>query len=100
EHAQAWRRAGHEVETLPAEQLLAQRGRFDAVVLIHPNNPGGDSFQRDGLLALHAELGRRGGWLLIDEAFMDATPERSLCGESARDGLIVLRSAGKFFGLA
>ncbi|MEI2431248.1 threonine-phosphate decarboxylase CobD [Lysobacter yananisis] len=100
EHAHAWRRAGHAVETLPAHELLAQRGRLDAVVLIHPNNPGGERFEREALLALHQDLAARGGWLLIDEAFMDATPERSLCGESARDGLIVLRSAGKFFGLA
>jgi cobalamin biosynthetic protein CobC len=37
---------------------------------------------------------------VVDEAFMDATPEYSLCRHSARPGLIVLRSLGKFFGLA
>lgn len=100
EHAHAWRRAGHAVETLPAAQLLAQAPRLDVVVLIHPNNPGGERFERDALLALHAQLAARGGWLLLDEAFMDATPEHSLCGETERDGLIVLRSVGKFFGLA
>lgn len=100
EHAHAWRRAGHAVESLGADLLLAQRERFDVIVLIHPNNPGGERFEPAQLLAVHAELQARGGWLLIDEAFMDATPERSLCGESAREGLIVLRSAGKFFGLA
>ncbi|WP_394540093.1 threonine-phosphate decarboxylase CobD [Lysobacter enzymogenes] len=100
EHAHAWRRAGHRVDTLCADELLAQRERFDVIVLIHPNNPGGERFERESLLALHRELGARGGWLLVDEAFMDATPERSLCGDSARDGLIVMRSAGKFFGLA
>src|SRR5690606_5656258 len=36
----------------------------------------------------------------VDEAFMDVTPEHSLCPYSARPGLIVLRSLGKFFGLA
>ncbi|MFK3646988.1 threonine-phosphate decarboxylase CobD [Lysobacter enzymogenes] len=100
EHAHAWRRAGHAVETLAGDDLLAQRERYDVVVLIHPNNPGGDRFERDALLALQQMLAARGGWLLIDEAFMDATPERSLCGDTAREGLIVLRSAGKFFGLA
>lgn len=100
EHAHAWRRAGHAVETLSADELLARRGDFDAIVLIHPNNPGGERFEREALLSLHQELRARDGWLLIDEAFMDATPERSLCGETWRDGLIVLRSAGKFFGLA
>ncbi|MGO1071179.1 threonine-phosphate decarboxylase CobD [Lysobacter sp. CA199] len=100
EHAHAWRRAGHAVETAPAAELFARAEAFDVIVLIHPNNPGGDAFEREALIALHSELAARGGWLLIDEAFIDATPERSVCADSARAGLIVLRSVGKFFGLA
>lgn len=100
EHAQAWRRAGHEVELRPAAELLAEAARYDVIVLIHPNNPGGDSFEVDALLALHASLATRGGWLVVDEAFIDVTPQRSLCGFSDREGLVVLRSVGKFFGLA
>ncbi|MHB8912678.1 MAG: threonine-phosphate decarboxylase, partial [Lysobacter sp.] len=99
EHAHAWRKAGHHVETHPAAVLVADVDRFDVVVLIHPNNPGGDTFERDVLLRLHAALAARGGWLVVDEAFIDATPEHSLADEQ-RDGLIVLRSVGKFFGLA
>jgi len=45
-------------------------------------------------------LGRPGGWLVIDEAFMDATPASSLAAHAHLPGLIVLRSLGKFFGLA
>lgn len=100
EHAHAWRSAGHAVECLPAENLFEQHERFDVIVLIHPNNPGGERFERAQLLALHSALARRGGWLVVDEAFMDATPDASLCDASDRDGLIVLRSVGKFFGLA
>ncbi|KRD30090.1 threonine-phosphate decarboxylase [Lysobacter sp. Root916] len=100
EHAHAWRQAGHTVELCESERLLAQSERYDVVVLIHPNNPGGERYERAALLDLHARLAARGGWLLIDEAFIDATPERSLCADSARSGLIVLRSVGKFFGLA
>lgn len=100
EHAHAWHQAGHHVISLPAADLLARDDDFDVIVLIHPNNPGGDRFVRDALLALHARLAARGGWLVVDEAFMDATPEHSLCPEAAREGLIVLRSVGKFFGLA
>ena len=100
EHAHAWREAGHTVETLPAGELLASASRFDVIVLIHPNNPGGDVFTRDSLLQLHAQLAARGGWLIVDEAFIDASPGHSLAGCSDRDGLIVLRSVGKFFGLA
>ncbi|MGH8566483.1 MAG: aminotransferase class I/II-fold pyridoxal phosphate-dependent enzyme, partial [Gammaproteobacteria bacterium] len=40
------------------------------------------------------------GWLVVDEAFMDPTPAHSLAAYCARPGLIVLRSLGKFFGLA
>lgn len=100
EHAHAWREAGHAVETLPADELLAHAGRFDVIVLIHPNNPAADTFARDALLALHATLAARGGWLVVDEAFIDATPAHSLADASDREGLVVLRSVGKFFGLA
>ena len=100
EHAHAWQRAGHVVEHADAASLFAHARRYDVVVLIHPNNPGGECFERDALLALHEQLARRGGWLVVDEAFIDATPERSLCALAARPGLIVLRSVGKFFGLA
>lgn len=100
EHAHAWRAAGHEVETLAADALLSAHERFDVVALIHPNNPGGERFERATLLALHCALAPRGGWLVVDEAFIDATPHDSLCDASDREGLIVLRSVGKFFGLA
>ena len=55
-----------------------------------------------GLLGLdwRAQLAARGGWLIVDEAFMDATPELSLAPGCDQRGLIVLRSLGKFFGLA
>lgn len=100
EHAQAWERAGHVVERLPAATLLATAARYDVIVLIHPNNPGGERFDPAPLLELHAQLQQRGGWLVLDEAFMDTTPAPSLAGEAWREGLIVLRSPGKFFGLA
>jgi L-threonine-O-3-phosphate decarboxylase len=100
EHAQAWARTGHAVRRADAATLLAGADAFDVVVLIHPNNPGGESFAPAALLALHARLAERGGWLVVDEAFMDVAPEASLCPYSEREGLVVLRSAGKFFGLA
>ncbi|KZC16299.1 threonine-phosphate decarboxylase [Rhodanobacter sp. FW510-R12] len=100
EHAQAWQRAGHDVEVMAAATLLTPPPRHDVIVLIHPNNPGGDRFDTAQLLRLHAELSARGGWLIVDEAFMDASPAHSLCVHTGTEGLIVLRSMGKFFGLA
>jgi cobalamin biosynthesis protein CobC len=100
EHAYAWQRAGHQVIELAATELLARVDDVDVMVLIHPNNPGGDRFDPARLLACRARLAARGGWLIVDEAFMDATPDDSLCSHSASEGLIVLRSVGKFFGMA
>jgi cobalamin biosynthetic protein CobC len=85
---------------MAASLLLERVDDYDVIVLIHPNNPGGERFDREALLACHARLGARGGWLIVDEAFMDVTPDDSLCPFSARDGLAVLCSVGKFFGLA
>jgi L-threonine-O-3-phosphate decarboxylase len=100
EHAQAWRRAGHRVDQRVAAELIANAARYDVIVLIHPNNPGGERFGLQEMLDVHAELAARGGWLVVDEAFMDATPQHSLCAYTDSEGLIVLRSVGKFFGLA
>ncbi|GLQ88494.1 threonine-phosphate decarboxylase CobD [Dyella flagellata] len=100
EHAHAWQRAGHYVTVQAVDTLLTSIGAWDVLVLIHPNNPGGERFEVEQLLSMHAELAARGGWLVVDEAFMDVTPQQSLCPYTDRTGLIVLRSAGKFFGLA
>lgn len=100
EHAYAWQRAGHQVTSQAADALLADLSAWDVLVLIHPNNPGGERFDLDALLHAHGELAKRGGWLVVDEAFMDVTPQHSLCRYADREGLIVLRSVGKFFGLA
>ncbi len=100
EHAHAWRIAGHNVMALGHESLGREIGACDVVILIQPNNPTGTRWPKEALLAWHAELAARGGWLVLDEAFMDATPEDSLAAFSDRPGLIVLRSLGKFFGLA
>ena len=100
EHAYAWRNAGHEVAGVAAERLDEVVQGSDVLLLIHPNNPTGARFPVEQLLAWHARLAARGGWLVVDEAFMDDTPEHSLCRHTVREGLIVLRSLGKFFGLA
>lgn len=100
EHAHAWQRAGHTVNALTFNAIPAAIDAVDVLVLAHPNNPTGQRVAREQLLAWHAQLSARGGWLVVDEAFMDTTPEDSLAAATSRDGLIVLRSLGKFFGLA
>jgi len=98
EHAAAWAAAGHEVATVTTpETLLAG---WDVALVTNPNNPDGRRLAPAWLTALAEALARRGGWLVVDEAFADLEPALSLAPESARPGLIVLRSFGKFFGLA
>ena len=70
------------------------------LLVCNPNNPTGEIFPRTQLLDWHRRLQHRGGWLIVDEAYADCVPELSLAADSACDGLIVLRSLGKFFGLA
>ena len=100
EHAHAWQGAGHQVSLINAETIDAVISQLDVLVLVHPNNPTGVCFSLEQLLDWHEQLSSRGGWLVVDEAFMDVTPEHSLVSYSSRPGLIVLRSLGKFFGLA
>ncbi len=100
EHAQAWRRAGHEVVALEAVQIDAAVERLDVLVLANPNNPDGQCFPPEMLLAWRERLAEHGGWLVVDEAFADVAPQASLAVHSHLPGLIVLRSLGKFFGLA
>lgn len=100
EHAHAWQRCGHDVVGVHADEILQAGTTAQVVVIVNPNNPTGKLFNRDELLYLYVQLAARGGWLIMDEAFMDATPEHSLASFCPRPGLIVLRSLGKFFGLA
>lgn len=100
EHAHAWKRYHHTVSAVTPEQIDAALPDTDVLIITHPNNPTGDVFPVARLLDWHAQLTGRGGWLIVDEAFMDATPELSIASHTARPGLIVLRSLGKFFGLA
>jgi cobalamin biosynthetic protein CobC len=102
EHASGWRKAGHRLVTLDAdvEAIDAGLDALDVLILINPNNPTGKLWEKRQLLDWHERLSARGGWLLVDEAFMDGLPELSLSSLPVRPGLIVLRSVGKFFGLA
>ncbi|KKM85139.1 hypothetical protein LCGC14_1292020 [marine sediment metagenome] len=108
EHGQCWRNAGHEVVPVSHEQIRCGDSgyddrwldRLDVLVWINPNNPTGEIVPPATLMRWHERLRRRGGWLVVDEAFMDATPAFSVCAHSGRKGLFVFRSLGKFFGLA
>lgn len=87
EHPGAWRAAGHE--------LVGWEEAADYAVVCNPTNPTGRRYTR-------AELLDRAGsvrLLVVDEAFRDGEPGESMIGCGA-ENVVVLRSLGKFFGLA
>lgn len=87
EHARSFAAQGWQV--MPGGPAMAR-------VVVHPNNPDGRRWPEDeaseGLLD--------GGMLVIDESFCDVVPGASLIEMSARPGVVVLKSFGKFWGLA
>ncbi|MFB4392977.1 MULTISPECIES: threonine-phosphate decarboxylase CobD [unclassified Pseudomonas] len=100
EHPHAWGKAGHTLVELGEAQVDDALDSLDVLLLVNPNNPTGLRVPRERLLGWYARLAQRGGWLVVDEAFMDNTPDQSIVECSGQPGLIVLRSFGKFFGLA
>ncbi|MEM6583480.1 MAG: threonine-phosphate decarboxylase CobD [Pseudomonadota bacterium] len=103
EHGPAWSRAGHQLKyyrSLEELQVLIDAGEVKHAVVINPNNPSCEHCPRDQLLALASQLTEAGGLLLVDEAFIDTRPQESLCGDDTEHAIVVLRSLGKFFGLA
>ncbi len=75
---------------------LADLVGADLAIIVNPNNPDGRHFAPDTLLALVGRV----GLLVVDESFGDVTPDLSLLPHAGRAGLLVLRSFGKFYGLA
>ena len=82
EHGRAFAAAGWTV----GQQVGAK-----AQVLVHPNNP-------DGRLWATSDVA--GDLCIIDESFCDVTPAHSLMALANRPGVIILKSFGKFWGLA
>lgn len=93
EYAAVLSAAGWEVGEV--RELDALSGANLAIV-VNPNNPDGRRYSPKDLLALLPRVGH----LVIDESFVDAVPELSLASEAAQPGLLILRSFGKFYGLA
>lgn len=81
EHARAFLAAGW---------ALAD-GASDAQVIVHPNNPDGRIWRVEDCTA---------DLMVIDESFCDVAPDQSLIALSARPGTVLLKSLGKFWGLA
>lgn len=81
EHGAAFQAAGWNIGTATDHALVA----------VHPNNPDGYLWQADQLNAPYT---------IIDESFADVAPAQSMIHLANRPGTIVLKSFGKFWGLA
>ena len=84
----------------PLAEILDAMKSVECLILGHPNNPTGTVLKRAELLALLEEAGRRGVFVVLDEAFADWMPEISASDQVRRmNHLIVIRSLTKFFAL-
>jgi cobalamin biosynthetic protein CobC len=96
EHARVAALVGHRIEEVADFAALAGA---DLAIVVNPNNPDGRLTSREALLALAGK--NRGGLVVVDEAFAEVGPPGlSLASEVGRGGVVVLRSFGKFYGLA
>ena len=115
EHQQAWFKAGYQLHFYQ-QSLPSEIQKNSVVVVINPNNPLTDAFTIDQLKKCQELCTQQQALLIIDEAFADVfEPEFSFISHLAdlndityqehrldqiRANVIVLRSVGKFFGLA
>ena len=94
EHAASLRSSGWEVTEV--DDFSGLEGA-DLAVVVNPNNPNGNCYSPSELL----QLSKRVGFLLVDESFADPHPELSIAPYlSEVSNVAVLRSFGKFYGLA
>jgi cobalamin biosynthesis protein CobC len=102
-HADGWEKAGVQSCVVPDSELEGSIADETALIMVNPNNPDGRLVGRDRLRQLHDLVASRGGVLVVDEAFAELTPQASvadIAGTSVAEHLVVLRSFGKFYGLA
>lgn len=96
-HEAAWQAANVRVLSVTADELRFSTA--DAAVLVNPNNPDGHAVAREELAGIVEMRTDERRWTIVDESFVETQPERSIA-DHASDRLIVLRSFGKFYGLA
>ena len=110
EHLASWQMANHQITIYHnTTELLdfINNKRVDHAVVVNPNNPSGEKLS---LLTVKKIASRINGVCIVDEAFIDfyqdgfSTQEIDsaikILGDNHHDKLIILRSVGKFFGLA
>ena len=97
-HKNVWSRENRAPVELSSIYALPADAKI--VLLVNPNNPDGQLIDVKSLLEIARTLTERGGYLVVDEAFADVVPGSSLLPHIGGENILVLRSFGKFFGLA
>ncbi|MGB7286770.1 MAG: threonine-phosphate decarboxylase CobD [Salaquimonas sp.] len=97
EHEHAWKKAGRHVECVVGFEQMSFLA--NALVVVNPNNPTAKLYSPEQLLEFSAEMAKRHGYLIVDEAFCDPFPQNSIVPHMTRN-MLIYRSFGKFFGLA
>ena len=97
EHYRVWNHYGFKIRLVT--NLETDLDPSIPFVLVNPNNPDGKILQPKYLEDLWKKIKKANGLLILDESFMDGTPDMSFKFDRHRDNVIVIRSFGKFFGL-
>ncbi len=99
EHARAWAAAGRTVSIITDPGSAPDAA---VTIIVNPNNPDGRIVPPAALAAMADRIAARGGLLVVDEAFADPMPEISLLSQAEMPpaATVILRSFGKFYGLA
>ncbi|WP_194436579.1 threonine-phosphate decarboxylase [Vibrio fluminensis] len=99
EHAYAWQNGGWSLEYYDTTPNNEQLSRCAVLLIINPNNPTTHKLTTKDIDNIESRLTEQ-QVLIIDEAFMDGDSDNSRLSFPLRANTIVLRSLGKFFGLA
>nr|WP_234397774.1 aminotransferase class I/II-fold pyridoxal phosphate-dependent enzyme [Sneathiella glossodoripedis] len=98
EHAKCWSDHGHKI--IEVSDLDKIPSTTDIAVVVSPNNPTGKEYDKTDLLRLAKNLKARNGFLVLDEAFGDVSDQTTPTTGLRLEGIVALKSFGKFFGLA
>ncbi len=101
EHVRVWRNAGRAVIRFKARSINSfEVPPRHVVIVTNPNNPDGFCYDVDDLSGLARRLAEQNSVLVVDEAFSDGATSLSLAALDLPPNILVMRSFGKFFGLA
>ncbi|MFL0809194.1 MAG: pyridoxal phosphate-dependent class II aminotransferase [Agarilytica sp.] len=105
EHEKNWAAHGHDVSHYESVDELIEcltHSETDYAVIVNPNNPSTEFISADQIdSCVNAiEKNNHNCTLIIDEAFIDTYPQGSYVERLQSNNVIILRSIGKFFGLA